>query len=69
MINFGMTVLGQSYETIMDQSPQWIFKQLELEQNKHPDSNKQEVSRKEMLTMMARFRNFDREKELANAGI
>ena len=53
----------------MDQSPQWVFKQLELEQNKHPDSNKQEVSRKEMLTMMARFRNFDREKELANAGI
>lgn len=68
MINFGMTVLGQSYETIINRTPQWIYKQYELERKKHHDEankNDKEISRKELLTNAARMRGFDREKELA----
>lgn len=67
LVNFGMTTLGQSYETIMSQTPQWIYKQLEIEQDKHKEDKPEATTRKEMLTMLGKMNNFDRLKELENA--
>jgi hypothetical protein len=69
MCNFGMVTLGQSYDVIMNQTPQWIFKQLKLEQDKHKEDKPEGATRKEFLTMLSKMTNFDRLKqlELANA--
>lgn len=68
MCNFGMVTLGQSYDTIMNQTPQWVFKQLQLEQDKLKEDKPDGVTRKEFLTMLSQMTNFDRVKhlELAN---
>jgi hypothetical protein len=66
-LNFGMTTLGQSYETIMKQSPQWIMKQLKIEQDKTKEDKPDKMTRKELLTMQSVFNQFDRLKELDNA--
>lgn len=64
-----MVTLGQSYDVIMNQTPQWIFKQLKLEQDKTKEDKPEGATRKEFLTMLSKMTNFDRLKqlELANA--
>lgn len=53
----------------MNQTPQWIFKQLKLEQDKTKEDKPEGATRKEFLTMLSKMTNFDRLKqlELANA--